>query len=77
MKKCIQIGYIFSYISNILMVSMIFAPLHIVSGYSFLQSGLTSERISKSIKDNDYFGAAIADKEVMYGVTSFIKGMGS
>ena len=57
------------------MVSMIFAPLHIVSGYSFLQSGLTSERISKSIKDNDYFGAAIADKEVMYGVTSFIKGM--
>ena len=59
------------------MVSMIFAPLHIVSGYSFLQSGLTSERISKSIKDNDYFGAAIADKEVMYGVTSFIKGMDS
>ena len=57
------------------MVSMIFAPLHIVSGYSFLQSGLASERISKSIKDNDYFGAAIADKEVMYGVTSFIKGM--
>ena len=56
---------------------MIFAPLHIVSGYSFLQSGLTSERISKSIKDNDYFGAAIADKEVMYGVTSFIKGMDS
>ena len=54
---------------------MIFAPLHIVSGYSFLQSGLTSERISKSIKDNDYFGAGIADKEVMYGVTSFIKGM--
>lgn len=56
---------------------MIFAPLHIVSGYSFLQSGLTSERVSKSIKDNDYFGAAIADKEVMYGVTSFIKGMDS
>ena len=56
---------------------MIFAPLHIVSGYSFLQSGLTSERISKSIKDNDYFGAGIADKEVMYGVTSFIKGMDS
>ena len=56
---------------------MIFAPLHIVSGYSFLQSGLTSERISKSVKANDYFGAALADKEVMYGVTSFIKGMDS
>ena len=59
------------------MVSMIFAPLHIVSGYSFLQSGLTEERIIKGIKDNDYFAAGIADKEVMYGVTSFIKGMDS
>ena len=32
-------------------INMIFAPLHIVSAYSFLQSGLTTEKIVKSIKD--------------------------
>ena len=74
MIKCIHFGYIFLCISNILVLSMIFAPLHIVSGYSFLQSGLTSERISKSVKVNDYFGAGIADKEVMYGTRNVREG---
>ena len=52
-----------------------FVPLHIVSGYSFLQSGLTIERIGAAIKKNDYLGAGLADKDVMYGIPSFIKMM--
>ena len=52
-----------------------FVPLHIVSGYTFLSSGLTIEKIQTSVKSNDYFGAAITDKGVLYGVPSFIKSM--
>ena len=54
---------------------MKFAPLHIVTGYTFLSSGLTIERVIKGIKANDYFGAGISDKEVMYGFPSFAKEM--
>ena len=54
---------------------MIFAPLHIISGYSFLQSGLTIEKIKKAVKENDYFGAAISDINVLYGVPKFVKMM--
>lgn len=49
----------------------IFAPLHIRSGYSFLQSGLTIEKIENSINKNGYFGAALADFEVLYGIHEF------
>ena len=54
---------------------MIFAPLHIVSCYTFLESGLTIERIKESVLKENYFGAAIADKKVMYGVPFFVKAM--
>ena len=54
---------------------MIFAPLHIISGYSFLQSGLTIEKIKKAVKENDYFGAAVSDINVLYGVPKFVKMM--
>ena len=54
---------------------MIFAPLHIISGYSFLKSGLTIDKIKKAVKENDYFGAAISDNNVLYGVPKFIKMM--
>jgi len=54
---------------------MIFAPLHIISCYTFLESGLTIERIKESVSKENYFGAAIADKKVMYGVPFFIKAM--
>ena len=56
---------------------MIFAPLHIISCYSFLSSGLTIERIKEAIKREDYFGAAISDYKVMYGTPFFIKMMES
>lgn len=54
---------------------MKFAPLHIYSGYTFLHSGLTIDKIVQSIKDNDYFGAALSDALVMYGVPEFINKM--
>ncbi len=54
---------------------MIFAPLHIISCYTFLESGLTIERIQSSVLKENYFGAAITDKKVMYGVPFFIKAM--
>ncbi len=52
-----------------------FAPLRIISGYSFLQSGLTIERIVDSIKKLGYSSAGISDHHVLYGVPSFIKEM--
>ena len=52
-----------------------FVPLRVVSCYSFLQSGLTMERIATGVSKNEYFGVGLADKGVMYGVPSFIKSM--
>lgn len=54
---------------------MIFAPLHIISGYSFLKSGLTMDKIVSAIKKNDYFGAAITDYEVLFGAPHFVHEM--
>ena len=50
-----------------------FVPLHIVSCYSFLQSGLTIERIKASVFKNEYFGMGLCDNGVMFGVPSFVK----
>ena len=48
-----------------------FVPLRIISGYSFLESGLTIEKIIAGVIKNDYFGAGIADFGVLYGAPSF------
>ena len=50
-----------------------FAPIHVTSGYSLLQSGLTMKKIETALKGNDYFGVGLCYKGVMYGVPSFIK----
>ena len=50
-----------------------FVPLRIVSCYSFLQSGLTIEKIQNSVVKNDYFGMGLCDNGVMFGVPSFTK----
>ena len=50
-----------------------FVPLHIVSCYSFLQSGLTIEKIKASVFKNEYLGMGLCDNGVMFGVPSFIK----
>ena len=51
---------------------MKFAPLHVITGYSFLQSGLTIEKIAKALKVNDYFAMGISDNEVMYGIPHLV-----
>ena len=50
-----------------------FVPLRIVSCYSFLQSGLTIEKIKSAVYKNDYFGMGLCDNGVMFGVPSFVK----
>ena len=58
-------------------MSFRFAPLRIITGYSFLQSGLTIDKVKASIKKNDFYGAGISDYGVLYGVPSFIEAMES
>ena len=52
-----------------------FAPLHIISCYSFLKSGLTVKKIARSIEKQGYFGAGIADFGSMYGIPEFVHAM--
>ena len=58
-------------------MSFKFAPLRIITGYSFLQSGLTINKVQASIKNGDFYGAGISDYGVLYGVPSFIEAMES
>ena len=48
-----------------------FAPIHIISGYSFLRSGLTIKRIESALKDIDYFGMGLTDEGVLHGYPPF------
>ena len=48
-----------------------FAPIHIISGYSFLRSGLTLKKIESALKDNDYFGMGLTDEGVLHGFPPF------
>ena len=48
-----------------------FAPIHVVSGYSFLKSGLTLKKIQTAIEKNDYFGVGLTDENVMHGFPPF------
>ncbi len=50
-----------------------FVPLRIISCYSFLQSGLTMEKIASSVYKNGYFGLGLADNGVLFGVPEFVK----
>ena len=50
-----------------------FVPLRIISCYSFLQSGLTIEKIQRGIVKNNYFGLGLCDNGVLFGVPSFVK----
>jgi len=45
-----------------------FVPLHIYSGYSFLRSGLSVEKIVKLSLRNHYFGVGLSDYETMSGL---------
>ncbi len=48
-----------------------FAPIHIVSGYSLLRSGLTIKRIETALTKNDYFGMGLTDESVLSGFPPF------
>ena len=52
---------------------MLFAPIHICSGYSFLKSGLTVSKIVESVKANDYFGASITDDGSLFALPEFVE----
>ena len=52
-----------------------FIPLRIISGYSFLRSGLNIPKIIESVKKKDYPAAGLADFNVLFGVPEFIKQM--
>lgn len=51
---------------------MEFTPLNIRSGYSFLKSGLSVERIFKALNKEGYRSAALCDYKVLFGIPSFI-----
>lgn len=50
-----------------------FAPLHLITGYSFLKSGLTIDKIKKGIIEKSYYGAGICDLNVLHAVPSFLE----
>jgi len=50
-----------------------FAPLHIVTGYSFLKSGLTIKKIAVALKEKNFCGAGISDYGVLFGLPEFDK----
>lgn len=52
-----------------------FAPLRIITSYSFLKSAIKIEDILKAVKKFSFAGAAISDNKVLYGVPSFAKAM--
>lgn len=54
-----------------------FVPLHIISGYSFLQSGLTINRIVSNVQKFDYYGAGITDNLSMHSYPTFEHGIKS
>ncbi len=47
-------------------------PLHVVSGYTFLKSGLTIKRIEKSLNEMNYYGLGICDENVLFGLPEFV-----
>ncbi|MGM9873540.1 MAG: PHP domain-containing protein, partial [Bacilli bacterium] len=52
-----------------------FTPLRIRSGYSFLKSGLTINKIVKNVVKNEYYSCALTDINVFYGAIEFYKEM--
>ena len=51
---------------------MEFTPLYIRSGYSFLKSGLTIDRIFSKLLKEGYSSAALCDYKVLFGIPSFV-----
>jgi DNA polymerase III alpha subunit len=52
---------------------MSFIPLHVYTGYSFLQSGITIENYLKALKKRGYKGSGISDLDSLSGIPHFYK----
>ncbi|MFA5421241.1 MAG: DNA polymerase III subunit alpha [Bacilli bacterium] len=52
-----------------------FIPLHVYTGYSFLQSGITVDNYLKALKKRGYQGSGISDFETVSGVPEFLKAL--
>lgn len=52
---------------------MNFIPLHIYSGYSFLNSGILFDKLITTCKEYNFNAVGISDLNVMYGLPSFDK----
>lgn len=50
-----------------------FIPLHVYSGYSFLQSGLNLEKYVKALKKGSFLGSGLSDFELLTGLPHFDK----
>ncbi len=48
-----------------------FTPLRIITGYTFLSSGLTVDKTINHLKKSNYQGAGICDRGVLYGLAEF------
>ncbi|MCD8194967.1 MAG: DNA polymerase III subunit alpha [Coprobacillus sp.] len=48
-----------------------FNPLHIISGYTFLSSGLTVDKIVSCLKKGNYLGGALTDEGVLYALPEY------
>ncbi|MFA5223481.1 MAG: DNA polymerase III subunit alpha, partial [Bacilli bacterium] len=54
---------------------MSFIPLHVYTGYSFLQSGITEENFLKALKKRGFKGSGITDFNSLSGVPHFYKAL--
>ena len=54
---------------------MSFIPLHVYTGYSFLQSGITEENYLKALKKRGFKGSGITDFNSLSGVPHFYKAL--
>ncbi|MFA5481050.1 MAG: DNA polymerase III subunit alpha [Bacilli bacterium] len=54
---------------------MSFIPLHVYTGYSFLQSGITIEKYLKALKKRGYKGSGIADFATLSGIPQFFEAL--
>ena len=54
---------------------MSFIPLHVYTGYSFLQSGITIENYLKALKKRGYKGSGISDLDSLSGIPHFYKAL--
>lgn len=54
---------------------MNFIPLHVYTGYSFLQSGITIDNYLKALQKRGFIGSALSDFATLSGIPTFYKNL--